>query len=100
MKSMLELMAQVNAEMRASPFCRTVTGGVSADFSVGDGHGLIIRHMWVQTWTGLKEAAKVLGRTETQIRRHVSGEQPSAKLARAMELHGITVIEVDKGVAV
>lgn len=50
-----------------------------------------IRKVVVEEWKGIDQAAKILKRTSTQIRRHVSGVQPSAKLARDMEKHGIVV---------
>lgn len=52
---------------------------------------IVIRKVRVEKWTGLDRAAKALKRTSTQIRRHVSGEQPSAKLARDMDRLGIHV---------
>jgi len=88
MKSMLEIMAEVNAEVRSAKFIRAVTGGVK---DAPDSDGIVIRRVMVPEWTCLEQAAKVLKRTSTQIRRHVSGEQPSAKLARDMDRLGIHV---------
>lgn len=55
-----------------------------------NGH-MTIKRVLVEKWSGLEPAARALKRTTTQIRRHVSGEQPSAKLAADMDRLGIKV---------
>jgi hypothetical protein len=43
------------------------------------------------TWKGLSDAARILDVTETQVRRHVSGEDFSKALARRMAERGVVV---------
>lgn len=51
----------------------------------------VIRRRLTEKWTGLRAAARVLGVSDTQVRRHVTGEQPSRRLAQRMEESGIKV---------
>jgi hypothetical protein len=51
----------------------------------------VIRRRLTEKWTGLRAAARVLGVSDTQVRRHVTGEQPSRRLAKRMAEHGISV---------
>jgi len=59
-------------------------------------HKVIVRLEKVDRWTGLSEAARLTGRTPTQIKRHVTGERPSRKLAEDMDRLGILVETGDK----
>ena len=52
---------------------------------------LVIRKVRVEKWDGLLAAARVLGRSPTQVLRHISGKSPSKKLQADMEKHGIRV---------
>ena len=88
MKSMLEVMGEIHAEMRASVFMRTCCGDVK---DASQGTGIVIKRRLVPEWTGLIEAARVLGRSPTQVLRHISGKSPSKKLQADMERHGIRV---------
>lgn len=51
----------------------------------------VIRRRVAEKWTGLRAAARILGVSDTQVRRHVTGDQPSRRLARRMAEHGIRV---------
>lgn len=53
--------------------------------------GVVIRRVRVEKWEGLRAAARVLKRSPTQILRHISGDQPSKRLAADMERHGVRV---------
>ena len=55
------------------------------------GKRIIIRAVKVVQYTGLSAAARRLGVSATQIKRHVSGEQPSMRLARRMAEKGVEV---------
>lgn len=52
---------------------------------------ITIRRESVMVFTGLSAAARRLGVTPTQVKRHVSGEQPSLRLARRMAENGVEV---------
>ena len=52
---------------------------------------VVIRRAVVTRWSGLAEAAAMVGRTPTQIKRHVDGTQPSKKLQADMDRMGIKV---------
>ena len=52
---------------------------------------ITIRRETVEVFTGLSAAARRLGVSPTQIKRHVSGEQPSMRLARRMAEKGVEV---------
>ena len=52
---------------------------------------VVIRRAVVTRWSGLAEAAAMVGRTPTQIKRHVDGTQPSKKLQADMDRLGIVV---------
>lgn len=52
---------------------------------------LVIRKVRVDQWSGLAEAAKRLGRTATQVKRHVDGITPSKKLQADMDRLGVVV---------
>jgi|GEM_PF-4307416 len=52
---------------------------------------LVIRRRRVERWQNINAAARRLGVTDTQVRRHISGEEPSVRLARRMEQAGIVV---------
>jgi len=54
-----------------------------------------IRRMKVDVWTGLSAAARVTGRTPTQVKRHVDGTQPSRKLQDDMDRLGVTIVRED-----
>lgn len=54
------------------------------------GH-ITIRRETVEVFTGLSAAARRLGVSATQVKRHVSGEQPSMRLARRMADRGVEV---------
>lgn len=55
------------------------------------GGNVVVRLERVERWSGLSEAARLTGRTPTQIKRHVTGEHPSRKLAEDMRKLGIIV---------
>lgn len=55
------------------------------------GGRITIRRETVEVFTGLSAAARRLGVSATQIKRHVSGEQPSMRLARRMAEKGVEV---------
>lgn len=60
--------------------------------NVGDTKERItIRRQTVEVFTGLSAAARRLGVTPTQVKRHVSGEQPSLRLAKRMAERGVEV---------
>lgn len=60
--------------------------------NTANGSGRItIRRETVEVFTGLSAAARRLGVSATQIKRHVSGEQPSMRLARRMAEKGVEV---------
>jgi len=86
MKRMAEIMAAANAELSASAFFRWMMKPKTAE----PGH-TEIRKRVVYEYTGLSAAAKLLGVSPTQIKRHVSGEQPSRRLARRMADAGVEV---------
>jgi len=50
---------------------------------------IVIRRKTVLT--GLQPAADVLGVSRTQVRRHISGKQPSKRLAEKMREHNIVL---------
>ena len=52
---------------------------------------VVVRLERVERWSGLSEAARLTGRTPTQIKRHVTGEHPSRKLADDMKKLGIII---------
>ncbi len=52
---------------------------------------ITIRRETVEVFTGLSAAARRLGVSATQIKRHVSGDQPSMRLARRMAEKGVEV---------
>ena len=52
---------------------------------------VIIRRAVVTRWSGLAEASAMVGRTPTQIKRHIDGTQPSKKLQADMDRLGIVV---------
>jgi hypothetical protein len=52
---------------------------------------VVIRRKTVERWEGILAAARMLKVSDTQVRRHVSGESPSIRLARRMAEAGITV---------
>lgn len=60
--------------------------------NTANGSGRItIRRETVEVFKGLSAAARRLGVSATQIKRHVSGEQPSMRLARRMAEKGVEV---------
>lgn len=52
---------------------------------------VVIRRMKVDRWVGIKSAAMVMGRTATQIKRHLDGVAPSRKLQADMDRLGVVV---------
>lgn len=52
---------------------------------------ITIRRQTVEVFTGLSAAARRLGVSPTQVKRHISGEQPSLRLARRMAEKGVEV---------
>lgn len=52
---------------------------------------IVIRAVKVVRYTGLSQAARRLGVSATQVKRHVSGTSPSMRLARRMAEHGVEV---------
>ena len=52
---------------------------------------LVIRRLILPQWQNIQAAADLLGVSHTQVRRHVSGQNPSRRLARRMEELGIVV---------
>lgn len=62
---------------------------------------IAIRRMMVPQYLGLSAAAKRLGVSATQVKRHISGEQPSMRLARQMRDKGVYVVDmIDEGMEV
>ena len=59
--------------------------------TMSGGGRITIRRQTVEVFTGLSAAARRLGVSPTQIKRHVSGEQPSMRLARRMAEKGVEV---------
>jgi len=59
--------------------------------TAGNAGRITIRKETVEVFTGLSAAARRLGVSATQIKRHVSGEQPSMRLARRMAEKGVEV---------
>ena len=56
-----------------------------------EGGRIVIRRKQVEIYTGLSQAARRLGVSATQVKRHVSGACPSMRLARRMAEHGVEV---------
>ena len=52
---------------------------------------VVIRRVTVEQWDGIAEAARLLGRTTTHVRRHVNGEVPSEILQKRMDKLGIVI---------
>jgi len=52
---------------------------------------ITIRRKTVEVFTGVSAAARRLGVSPTQVKRHISGEQPSLRLARRMAEKGVEV---------
>lgn len=52
---------------------------------------ITIRRQTIEVYTGLSAAARRLGVSPTQVKRHISGEEPSRRLARRMEERGVEV---------
>jgi hypothetical protein len=50
---------------------------------------IVIRRALVERWVGINAAARALGVSHAQVRRHVSGASPSRSLARRMEERGV-----------
>lgn len=50
-----------------------------------------IRRVMVPRWQNLSAAAELLGVTETQVKRHVTGREHSAALERRMRSAGVFV---------
>lgn len=56
-----------------------------------NGGPITIRRQTVEVFVGLSAAARRLGCSATQVKRHVSGEQPSQRLAQRMAEKGVEV---------
>lgn len=52
---------------------------------------LEIRRVQVEEWRGLQEGARRLGVSATQLRRHITGSEPSRRLAKRLEQANIVV---------
>lgn len=55
------------------------------------GGRIVIRRETVEVFTGISAAARRLGVSGTQVKRHVSGISPSRRLARRMAETGVEV---------
>lgn len=55
------------------------------------GSAVVVRRVSVEQWVGLSMAARLTGRTVTQIKRHIDGVQPSRKLQADMDRLGVVV---------
>lgn len=49
----------------------------------------VIRLKMVPRYFGCSKAARILGVSGTQVKRHISGEMPSMSLARRMAEYGV-----------
>lgn len=52
---------------------------------------IVIQRKTVQIWDGLAKASRALGVSPTQVRRHVSGVEPSKPLSKKMKELNIEV---------
>ena len=55
---------------------------------------VVVESANIKRYRGITSAAKLLGRSPAQLRRHISGEAPSLKLAEDMDRLGVVVEEL------